>query len=227
TTVVNNATYSGATTGALTISNATNTLNNYRYRVIATIPACGSSVTTAASVLTVNPNPVITVVAGPYTRLYPGLSTTLTASATPAGTYTYTWFRNGVPVPGVTGNTLTVNVDQLGSYTVRANNTGTSCTTLSSATVIADSSNVDVFIYPSPNNGQFQVRYYSVPGNVTTRIVNVYDSKGARVYSRVYPVNVPYTRLDVDIRNYGKGIYRVELADLNGNRIKTGSVIVL
>jgi hypothetical protein len=58
-------------------------------------------------------------------------------------------------------------------------------------------------------------------------MLNVYDSKGSRVFSKAFPVNVPYERMDVDLRNHGKGIYQVELSDRNGTRIKTGRVVVL
>ncbi|RYY69790.1 MAG: T9SS type A sorting domain-containing protein, partial [Chitinophagaceae bacterium] len=81
---------------------------------------------------------------------------------------------------------------------------------------------------PSPNSGLFQIRYYSAPGNTPLpRFVNVYDSKGARVYSQVYSVASPYSRMDVNMTNFQKGIYQVELADRNGVRIKTGRVVIL
>ena len=87
--------------------------------------------------------------------------------------------------------------------------------------------NANLFIYPSPNNGQFQVRYQSLDGNVLVRRLVIYDSKGSRVYSKIYSINAPYGMMSVDMRSRGKGIYRVELSDANGNRIATGSVLVL
>ncbi len=57
--------------------------------------------------------------------------------------------------------------------------------------------------------------------------MNIYDAKGARIYSRSYPVTVPFERLDVDLRQHAKGIYMVELADRNGRRIKAGRVVIL
>jgi hypothetical protein len=71
------------------------------------------------------------------------------------------------------------------------------------------------------------VRYYSVPGNELPRSLTVFDSKGARVLTQMYAVGRPYDRMDVDLRNVGSGVYRVELGDRNGVRIITGTVVVL
>ncbi len=227
TNITNGGSYAGATSATLTLSGVPVTFTNNRYRVIVTTGGC-TGVTSASATLTANPNPVIVLSANPYTRLYPGLTTTLTAATSPAGTYTYTWFRNGIVVPGATGNTLVVNVDQLGAYSVIATNSGTTCRSQSSTVNIADSITGNIFIYPSPNQGRFQVRYINPPGTSVVRMINIYDAKGSRVYSRSYGLNAPYSgRLDVDIRNMGRGIYLVELTDGNGNRIKAGYSLVL
>ena len=102
------------------------------------------------------------------------------------------------------------------------------CTNSSASLTISEAANDILFIYPSPNTGQFQVRYYNLNGNaVNPRTLSIYDSKGARVFSRTYNITLPYSRMDVDMSNYSKGIYRVELGDVNGKRIKTGSVVIL
>ena len=228
-TIVNNATYSGATTSTLTINNAALSMTGNRYRAIATITACSAtSVTSAPSVLTVNALPVLNLTANPYTAIYPGQTTTLAvASTTTVPANGYTWTRNGVVVAGATGNTLVVDVDGLGEYSVSVNDAN-GCGAAAPATIsIADASSDIMFIYPNPNSGQFQIRYHSAAGNsALPRIVNIYDGKGARVYSRTYSIAVPYSRLDVDMSAFQKGIYQVELADKNGNRLKTGRVVI-
>jgi hypothetical protein len=84
-----------------------------------------------------------------------------------------------------------------------------------------------LFIYPSPNSGQFQVRFFSGAGNnPLPRTINIYDNKGSRIYTRAYTIAMPYTRMDVDLKNHGKGIYNVELTDGNGRRLKTGRVVI-
>ena len=221
----NNSVYGGATTATLTLTAVPFTYNNNQYRVVLTVSACTSTATSAAATLTVNPTPTVTLAASPYTALYPGISTTITPTVSPAGA-TYQWFKNGVAIPGATTATLTVDVDGLGDYSVSVVDVN-GCAGSSASISITAAPNDIMFIYPSPNTGQFQVRYQSPAGSVVPRFITVYDSKGARVYSRRYIVNVPYGRMDVDLKNHGKGVYRVELGDHNGTRIKTGNVLVL
>ena len=85
-----------------------------------------------------------------------------------------------------------------------------------------------MFVYPSPNNGRFQVRYYfdAQGANSTTTFVNIYDEKGARVYTRPFTPGAGYGQMNVDLGTYGRGVYRVDLVDGKGNRLKTGSVMV-
>jgi hypothetical protein len=202
-------------------------MNGYRYKDSLYVNVCNSFVNTNAATLTVNPNPVVVLSANPYTELYPGLTTTLTAAVSPNAAATYTWYRNGVVVAGATASTLVVDVDGLGVYTVAVNDVN-GCNSTSSSITIKDVANDILFIYPSPNTGAFQVRYFSGAGNnPLPRIINIYDNKGTRVFTKTYTVNVPYTRLDVDLKNHAKGIYSVELSDANGRRLKSGRVVIL
>ena len=170
--------------------------------------------------------PTIGITAAPYTKLYPGISTTISSTVSPNAA-TYQWYKNGVIIPGATGSTIDVDVDGMGDYSVAVTDVN-GCSNTSGSLTISEAANDFLFIYPSPNTGQFQVRYYNLAGNsVNPRTLTIYDSKGARVYSRTYSITLPYSRMDVNMSNLSKGIYRVELGDANGKRIKTGSVIIL
>ena len=216
----------------LKFTNVPLSFNGYQFRDSVTTPGnCGNVISTVAT-LSVNPIPVVTIGAAPRRNLFPGLTTTLTAAVsgvTPP--VTYQWFRNGVAVPGATNNTLVVSIDGRGTYTVVATAQGcpsTAATTTGSPIVIGDSVGVNtLFIYPSPNTGKFQVRYFFNTSSLTQlpAMVNVYDQKGARVFTRRYIV-AGYQAMDVDLGAHGKGIYRVELTSDNGDRLKTGSVMV-
>ena len=92
---------------------------------------------------------------------------------------------------------------------------------------ILDSVSGKVFIYPSPNNGEFQVRYYSVKGNEVPRSLVIYDSKGAKVFTQTYTVGRPYDKMSVNMGTAPTGVYRVELSDRNGKRIATGTVMIV
>jgi subtilisin-like proprotein convertase family protein len=221
------ANYSGATTNTLTITNAPASFNNYRYRLSATAAPCAGAVNSAAGTLTVNPLPVVVISANPLTELYPGQTTTLSAAVSPNPGATYTWFRNGVPVAGATRNTLVVDVDGLGIYRATVTDVNGCSGSSTTSIEIKDAANDILFIYPSPNSGQFQVRFFSGAGNnPLPRIINIYDNKGSRIFTKTYTIAVPYTRMDVDLKNHGKGIYNVELSDGNGRRLKTGRVVI-
>lgn len=232
----NNFTWQRSTDGGTSFSTITNApnattynvnvpgtnFNNYRYRVIVSNNVCPDVISNAA-LLTVNPLPVVTLSAAPYTRLFPGLQTTVTATVVPAGG-SIVWQRNGVTIPNTT-NTVTVNVDNLGAYKATVTGVG-GCVGESITLNILDSATSRIFFYPNPNQGQFQVRYNNPQGTGTQNYIRVFDARGAKVYEQLYSVSAPYTQMLVDLRARGSGIYLVELSDKNGKRLATGKVYI-
>ena len=206
----------------------------YQYRdSISTGGGCGFLISPVAT-LTVNPAPVVTISAAPVTKLFPGLTTTLRATVAPNAAATYQWFRDGVAVTGATTSTYLVNIDRLGRYTVAVTDVN-SCASAAGASTpasiaITDSVNTArLFIYPSPNTGQFQVRHYTNlgDGSPVPAAVNVYDEKGSLVFNQAYRIGGGYQPMNVTISpSHGRGIYRVDLVDTRGGRIKTGTVII-
>ncbi len=175
--------------------------------------------------MTVNPRPIVNLSASPYTSLFPGLSTALTAAVTPSTGINYSWTRNGVPVAGATSNTLTVLFSERGNYAVTATHTS-GCSTTSNILAISDSASKKLFIYPNPNTGQFQISYYNGSGSSTTYIMTVYNSIGALVLKRSYTTNNAYDLIDVDIRKNGKDVYTIVISDRNGKKLATGGVVI-
>ena len=225
TNISNGGVYSGATTATLTITAPPVSMSGYYYRVVISGAAPCVPATSTFRILTVNPLPVIVISASPYTSLFPGLVTKLSSTVTPNPAATYTWLRNGVVVSGANTGTLSVNVDGLGDYQLRVNDVN-GCTNVSNIITIKDSVSGKCFIYPNPNSGQFQVRYYSSANNVLPRSLTVYDAKGDRVLTQFYTIGRPYDRMDVDMRKYGKGLYWVEIGDMNGNRITMCRIVI-
>jgi subtilisin-like proprotein convertase family protein len=224
------ANIAGATSSSYTIPAVAQGQDGNGYRVIVSATGCtGSSISTAGT-LKVNTNPVVTIGSAPIRNLFPGLTSTLTAAVSSAtAPITYQWTRNGLSVAGATANTTVVTIDGLGSYTVNVKDANgcvnTGGLTIPASIEIADSMNIErLFIYPSPNSGQFQVRYYNV-GRAAT-VVNVYDNKGALVFSKAFGATETYSSMRVDLGIHGRGIYRVDVVDARGERIKTGSVMV-
>ena len=207
----------GATTQSITVAATGN------YSVVVTNVSGCASAASAAITVSVSPQPTVSISAVPYTRLLPGLTTTLTANAAPAGSYTYVWRKNGNIVSGAGTASLSVNLDELGNYTVQVTNSG-NCTNTSALINISDSASTKLFILPNPNRGQFDVIYHSASNN--THTLRIFDSKGALVYAKGYPITGPYQRMFVDMRNGGKGTFVVALFDNSGKRVALGKVVI-
>ena len=222
----NNPNYSGVTTDTLTVKDAPYSWNGYQYRCVVTSAApCTTFDTTLAAVLKINPTPVIKLTATPYTKLLPGLNSTLSVTATPAAA-SYLWYKNDIALPSVTTDKLNVSVDELGAYKVAVTDIN-GCSNTSDMLSMEDSISGRLFVFPNPNKGQFQVRYYSVPGNAPLpRTLVIYDAKGALVYNKIYAIGKPYDKMEVNFRAFGKGLYFINLLDVTGKRIAIGKVVV-
>ena len=226
TNVSNGGIYSGVTTTTLTLTGVTTGMNGYLYRaVVAGNAPCGA-VNTASAALTVSPQPTVILTAFPYTKLLPGRTTTITATVNPPTGFTTAWTRNGTAI-SVSSNSTIVSVNGLGTYTVVA--TIGSCISLPASIIIADSASSKLFVYPSPNDGRFTVSYHS-PGasitNSTKQSITIYASDGRRVLNKEYAVTQPYQLHQIDMRRNGTGVYYIILREANGNKIKTGEVVV-
>jgi hypothetical protein len=228
--LANGAPYSGVTSSTLTITAPPVSLNTNLYRCVVSGAAPCSTATTLQRALTVNPLPTVIINATPYQKLFPGLKTSLFSTVSPVVNPAlppsgYTWLRNGATVGGNTSS-LVIDVDGLGEYTLRATDIN-GCTNTSNLVALTDSVSGKVFIYPNPNPGQFQVRYYSKINNTgLPRGINVYDERGKRVSALAYSISAPYSRMDVDLRNHGTGVYWIEVVDVGGNRLAIGRVVV-
>jgi hypothetical protein len=223
----NGGVYSGATTATLTLTGVTFSLNANRYRAVLSSAACSTPAISNAAVLTVNARPTVSLSASPYTKLLPGISTTLTATILPSASgFTISWFRNGTLLPGITGTTYVVDASKLGDYRVNIVNQVTGCNNQSNLLSISDSASSRLFIFPSPNDGTFKVAYYNSGGLSTKRTIAIFDAKGSEVYSRQFDISGGYTLLDIDMRTASTGIYDVVVGDANGKKLATGKVHV-
>jgi hypothetical protein len=219
---------SGAANASLTVSAVATSMNNYQYRCLLSNATCTSPVTSAAAILTVRQLPSVSLSAAPLTSLLPGQTTTLTAvpSASTGGTLTTTWYMNGAVFSNTTNNYV-VTVETTGAYQVRIQEVfagGLTCSNQSAVVTIDATVSNKLFIFPSPNDGNFTVSYYNNGGTSTQRSISIFDSKGARVFSGQFPVTGPYTLIPINLQKANTGIYYVVIGDATGKKLAEGKV---
>jgi hypothetical protein len=211
----------GATGNSLSIPSLTPALSGNQYRVVVAGVPCGT-LTSNAATLTVGQLPSVTIAAN-STSVSPTATAILTATPNPAGTYTYQWFKDNVPVAGVTSNTYNVTIDKIGVYKVIANSSN-GCNNVSNEITITGAPSQRMFVYPNPNHGLFQVRIYTDPAFQLSRTINVYDPRGARIYTKIHIVLSPYDKMEVNISGVPAGVYYLEVLDAAGNKIGSAGV---
>jgi hypothetical protein len=221
----------GATSFALTLATTSNTMNNNRYRCLVSNATCPTTVASTPTLLNVRATPTVALSAQPLTSLLPGQSTTLTAtpSASTGGTIATQWNFNGQPSALISGNSYVASVANIGSYQVSITETwpsGLACNNNSAVVSLTATASDRLFIYPSPNNGSFIISYHNSQSGTTSRLVNIYDAKGALVYQQKFSVTGPYMLLPIEIPAAAAGIYVVVLGDATGNKLITGKVRV-
>lgn len=161
TNITNNATYSGATTGTLTISNVPAGSNGYTYRCQVTVSVPCAPTASSTVTLTVNPNPSATITPSGSTTFCTGGNVTL---GVPTGSnLSYQWKESGNNINGATNASLLVNT--AGSYSVVVTNTATGCTATSSTTAVVVGAAPAATITPSGSTSVCQ-------GSTTTLSAN-------------------------------------------------------
>ncbi len=207
---------SGATAATLPLNAVTFAMNTNSYRCILT-GRC-SVVTSGYASLYVNPLPTISLVASRPLALLPGQTLTFTAIANPGGG-AYQWFKNGVAISGATGATLTnLTVDDMGSYTCRYTDIN-GCVATSAAMVVSGQPSDKLYVYPSPNVGKFQIRFFNATSEAVN--VNIFNSLGQRVWTKAIALGQSYSRIDVDISNLASDTYTVKVINSAGKVVGT------
>ena len=227
TNVANGNGISGANSATLTFTNSTVAMSG-TFRVLLSNTSCTAPTTSANAVLIVRQLPTVGLTAS-LSSLLPGQTSLLTAtpSAQTVGTLTTTWLYNGNTLPNV-GNTRLVNVEQVGTYkvTIKEVFSGVTCSNQSADVVINATVSDRLFIFPSPNDGNFTVSYYNNGGSSTKRKIAIYDSKGASVYNAEFTISGSYTLLKINLEKAARGLYFVVIGDATGKKLSEGKVHV-
>jgi hypothetical protein len=179
------------------------------------------------ALIAVNTNalPAVPVLsAAPFAKIIPGQTTTISATNAGAGN-TLQWYKNGVLVVGQIANTLSVDVNKLGSYTLKVTNAN-GCTVTSNAILIEADNSDKLFTLPNPSNGSFTVQLFSDVANLKPRSIVVMNSVGQTVYSANYAMFAPYTPMRINLSNQASGIYTVHVLDNDGRTLATKKVVI-
>jgi HYR domain/Secretion system C-terminal sorting domain len=211
----------GATTAALTFANVANLPQNTNTFRVKLTGLCTTVFSGAAS-LYINPLPTISLATSIPPNLLPGQSLNITATVNPGGG-SFVWFKNGVVMPGVTGGVLSgLTVDDLGTY--RAVYTDLNgCVSTSADVTLTGQPSGNLYVYPNPNTGVFQVRFYNTVNEAASVII--YDEKGARVFVQKFTTGTPYSKLDINISRSPAGTYLVEVVNGAGKRIAAKRIV--
>jgi extracellular elastinolytic metalloproteinase len=221
----------GANSSSLIVNSVTTAMNNNRYRCLLSNATCTVAATSGAAILIVRQNPTVGLTQSPVlATLLPGQTTTLTATATSGtgGTFSNVWTYNSSPLT-VSGNSYVVDIEHTGAYQVRLQETWPStlvCSANSQVITITAGVSSNLFVFPSPNNGNFSVSYYNNGGAATQRTLAIFDSKGSMVFNKAFNISGPYTLLPVNLQRASTGIYYVVIGDATGKKLAEGKVHV-
>lgn len=225
--VPNSSNYSGMNTATLTVNPVTAIMNGYRFRV--SISGCNGNILSNTALLHINPIPFVNITANPMV-IGPSQTSTISSTVSPNPPTSYTWYYNNAVLPGATSANLIVNYGSPGDYQLKvtdANNCGVG---VSNIVTIANSFALNMFTYPNPSGGIFQVIYNrdanAINNNTLQRSLVVYNNWGGKIMTRIFPITTNFQKIDVDIRAHGKGIYWVEMRDANGTRLGMNRVVV-
>lgn len=139
---------------------------------------------------------------------------------------TYQWFYNGLPIPGQIGTTYTAAVS--GTYNIQATN-AFGCTIMSEDVVVVISGINESYnphelsVYPNPSQGQFILQM-----NVRKAShfqINILDVSGRKVFEQnLGQVYGSYAQ-PIDLTNYSKGLYVLELSSSDGEVFRQNLII--
>jgi hypothetical protein len=212
---------SGATASSFTVSSTTLAMNTNTFRCVVT--GLCTIINSGAATLFVNPLPTISIAAVTLNTLQPTQTTNVVATVNPAGG-SFVWTRNGTNI-GVSGPIVgPLTVDNLGTYlAVYTDPNG--CQVTSSSLVISALASDNIWIYPNPNSGQFNVRYYNQSGESAT--IKVFNALGQLVYQKATATGTPYSLTTVTLpATIPNGVYEVKVLGASGKELAAKKIIV-
>lgn len=218
----------GANQTSLNLVNVTFTMSNNQYRCLVLPQQCITPTASSIASLTVNLLPSVSIISFPYSKLLPGLITTITASgiAAPGSLpVTFRWKLGNAILGGVNGTTYDVSIARLGDYQVEIID-AKGCVGQSPVLNIGDSAINKLFILSNPNSGQFAVTYYNSGNTPVERKLVLYSACGAKIFSDETIVSGAYQLMHYDISKVAKGMYFLLLLDKSNKVLAKEKMLV-
>jgi Ig-like domain CHU_C associated len=219
----------GATSSTLVVSGLTAAQANYKYRVVVSSGTCTVATSNSVSAK-VGVTPVVVLTTAPVANFNPYTNGGLFTTVSPAGNYTYQWKRNNATLTN-TGTSITKAnglLDDFGTYIVTVTDPLTNCSGVSNSIVVNDieAERSKLFTSPNPTTGLVTVSYYSTDiTTAQTRIINVYDSKGARVITKTVTLVGRYGTTTIDLSKLANDTYVFVIKDASGKKLATQRVV--
>ncbi len=226
------ANIAGATSATYSVT-ATLTMTGYKYRCVLTVAPCAATATSNVATLTVNPLPTVVITSADLT-ITPGQTTTINGTSSPAAVAGgWSWTLNGSVVPAPpnppsTGPSISVGIDGLGVYQATATDAN-GCSNTSNLLTIGAEASDRLWIYPNPNDGNFQIRLYYDGNNAERRRIRIYNVAGQLVAQKEFDMvqgSPSYQRMDFALPRLAAGTYVAKVTGMVSGRIVSGLFVV-
>jgi hypothetical protein len=131
------------------------------------------------------------------------------------------WYLDGNPIPGATGQTYTATGN--GNYTVVVTIAGCSSATSNTIAIIdtqvaQQNTDAGLTIFPNPNDGNFTLSFnVADAGDYRIRITN---ALGQLVYDEDLTGHKGEYRKQVDLSQFGKGVYTMSLTNTKNEVVR-------
>lgn len=140
--------------------------------------------------------------------------------------YSFTWSTTDGQIPsGQTNSQNLSGITVQGTYHVTASDLfgclGTKSISISGTVSTNDIVRSSIEVYPNPNTGAFIIDTKGLEGLHTVRIQNLL---GKTVYDK--NLNLSGNRIDVDLSEFGKGIYVLNVINTSDESVKAAKIVV-
>jgi subtilisin-like proprotein convertase family protein len=223
---------SGATSATYTFVASLSQTGNM-YRCVLTVAPCTATATTTVATLRVNPLPNVVITCADVS-ITPGQTTVINGTSTPAAVSGgWSWTLNGnvvPPPPAAPSNTpsITVGIDGLGTYQASATDAN-GCSNLSNTLVIGAEASNHLWIYPNPNNGNFQIRLYYDGEKAERRKVRIYNAIGQLVAQKEFELvtgSPSYLKMEFSLPRLAAGTYVAKVSSVHSGMIVSGLFVI-